>query len=188
VPFTNSASEDTLTIGHLDPVRPPYSSYTSGAWQSPLPYGTTGELIVNNNIGHRTLYTNAGSAYLSECAMVDHWLWKVRHNPDTGTYTGWDSGYSHVNPTTYNVTPDRSVPNVTPTRPRSNAVDGHLEIQFRQYLLKSGIRSIVTLSDPMWNIRAYDTTLAFHGGYVSYPLICALNQLVMDDIASEPKN
>jgi hypothetical protein len=80
------------------------------------------------------------------------------------------------------------VPNVTPTRPRSNAVDGHLEIQFRQYLLKSGTRSIVTLSDPMWNIRAYDTTLAFHGGYVSYPLICALNQLVIDDIASEPKN
>jgi len=188
VPFTNSASEDTLTIGHLNPVRPPYSTYTSGAWQSPLPYGATGELIVNNNIGHPTLYTNAGSAYLSECAMVDHWLWKARHNPDMATYTGWDSGYSHVNRATYNVTPDRSVPNVTPTRPRSNAVDGHLEIQFRQYLLKSGTRSIITLSDPMWNIRAYDTTLAFHGGYVSYPLICALNQLVMDDIASEPKN
>ena len=188
VPFTSSASEETLTIGHMNPVRPPYSTYQSGAWQSPMPYGTTSELIVNNHIGHPTLYTNAGSAYLSECAIVDHWLWKARHNPGMGTFSGWDSGYSHVNRTTYNVTPDRTAPNVTPTRPRSNAVDGHLEIQFRQYLLKSGTQTIVTLSDPMWNIRAYDTTLAFHGGYVSYPLICALNQLVMDDVASEPKN
>ena len=188
VPFTNSASDDTLTIGHLNPVRPPYSTFKSGLWESPLPYGTTSELVVNNSIGHKTRYTNAGSSYLSECAMVDHWLWKARHNPGAGTYTGWDSGFSSVNKTTLLVTPDVSTPNVTPIRPRSNAADGHLEIQFRQYLMNSGTRSIVTLSDPMWNIRAYDTTVAFHGGYVSYPLICALNQLVMDDIASEPKN
>jgi hypothetical protein len=185
VPFTNADSDETLTIGHLDPVRPPYGGYNTFNWQSPLPYGTTGELVVNNNIGHPTLYTNAGSAYLSECAIVDHWLWKARHNPSLKPFEGWDSGYSHTR--NGSVVPDGDTPNVTPIRPRPTT-NGHLEIQFRQYLLKSGTGSIITANDPMWNIRAYDTALAFHGGYVTYPLICALNQLVMDDIASEPKN
>jgi hypothetical protein len=184
VPFTNADSDQTLTIGHLDPVRPPYGAYKSFNWQSPLPYGTTGEVVVNNNPG-RTLYTNAGSAFLSECAIVDHWLWKARHNPSLKAFEGWDSGFSHIRAGL--VVPDLDTPNVTPIRPRPTAI-GHLEIQFRQYLLKSGTESIITGNDPMWNIRAYDTALAFHSGYVTYPLICALNQLVMDDIASEPKN
>jgi hypothetical protein len=83
--------------------------------------------------------------------------------------------------------PDKDTPNVTPIRPRPTD-NGHLEIQFRQYLLKSGTQSIITSNDPMWNIRAYDNVVALHDGYVSYPLICALNQLVMDDVASEPRN
>jgi hypothetical protein len=197
IPFTNQATDDTLTIGNLDPSRPPYDGHVnpprhpydgfkSPTPQSPLPFGTTSELIVNNHIGHPTLYTNAGSAYLSECAMLDHWLWQARHNPKLGPYEGWDSGFSHTQGGL--VTPDADTPNLTPIRPRARTRDGHLEIQFRQYLLKSGTQSIITSDDPMWNIRAFDTTLAFHGGYVSYPLICALNQLVMDDVASEPKN
>jgi pimeloyl-ACP methyl ester carboxylesterase len=186
VPFTNADSDDTLTIGHMNPMRPPYGEYTSTALQSPLPYGTTSELIVNNFIGHPTLYTNAGSAYLSECAIVDHWLWKARHNLSLRAFEGWDSGFSHIR-NNHQVVPDKDTPNVTPIRPRPTD-NGHLEVQFRQYLLKSGTESIITSNDPMWNIRAYDTTLAFHGGYVSYPLICALNQLVMDDVASEPTN
>jgi hypothetical protein len=186
IPFANADSEETLTIGHLDPTRPPYAGYKSSNWQSPSPFGTTGEVIVNNHIGHPTLYRNAGSAYLSECAVVDHWLWKARHNPKLRPFEGWDSGFSHT-PTHGPVTPDADTPNVTPIRPRPTS-NGHLEIQFRQYLLKSGTGSIITANDPMWNIRAYDTTLAFHGGYVSYPLICALNQLALDDIASEPKD
>lgn len=196
VPFTNQASDETLTIGHLDPPRPPYDGqmdpprrpydgFKSTTPQSPFPFGTTSELIVNNHIGHSTDYANAGSAYLSECAMIDHWLWQARHNPKLRPYEGWDSGFSHTDGGL--VTPDPDTPNVTPIRPRARTRDGHLEIQFRQYLLKSGTQSIITSNDPMWNIRAWDTTLAFHGGYVSYPLICALNQLVMDDVASEPK-
>ena len=189
LPFANADSDQTLTIGHLDPMRPPYGDFTSSNWQSPLPFGATGEVIVNNNIGHPTLYTNAGSAYLSECAVVDHWLWKARHNLTLRPFEGWDSGYSHTPPPGTGVgpvIPDRDTPNVTPIRPRPTT-NGHLEVQFRQYLLKSGTASIVTSNDPMWNLRAYDTTLAFHGGYVSYPLICALNQLVLDDIAAEPR-
>jgi len=185
VPFTKAVSDDTLTIGHMDPVRPPYDGYSSSAWQSPLPFGTTSELVVNNTIGHPTLYNNAGSAYLSECAIVDGWLWRARRNPSLAPFEGWDSGYSHIR--SGKVVPDKDTPNVTPIRPRPTD-NGHLEIQFRQYLLKSGTESIITSNDPMWNIRAYDTTLAFHDGYVSYPLICALNQLVMDDVASEPKH
>ena len=43
---------------------------------------------------------------------------------------------------------------------------------------------IVQADDPFWNVRAFDTALKKHDGYVSYPLICAINQLVMDDVAS----
>jgi hypothetical protein len=194
IPFTNADSDDTLTIGHMDPMRPPYGKFQEPNWQSPLPFGTTGELVANNTIGHQTLYSNAGSAYFSECAMADHWLWKVRHNPLLKPYEGWDSGYSHIRlgsdhqvHADSKVVPDRETPNVTPVRPRPTA-SGHLEIQFRQYLLKSGTQSIVTANDPMWNLRAYDNVVALHDGYVSYPLICGLNQLVMDDVASEPRN
>jgi hypothetical protein len=187
VPFTNADSDETLTIGHLDPVRPPYGNYESINWQSPLPYGTTGEVVVNETFKAPTLYTNAGSADLSECAIVDHWLWKARHNPSLKRFEGWDSGFSHTRDENGPVVPDSDTPNVTPIHPRPTAKD-HLEIQFRQYLLNSGTESIITANDPMWNLRAYETALAFHGGYVTYPLICALNQLVMDDIASEPKN
>ena len=190
LPFANADSDETLTIGHLDPMRPPYGDFKSSNWQSPLPFGATGEVIVNNENPDLTQYRNAGSAYLSECAIVDHWLWKARHNPALRPFEGWDSGYSRVPPKGAGVgpvIPDRETPNVTPIRPRPTT-NGHLEIQFRQYLLKSGTASIVTSNDPMWDLRAYDTTLAFHGGYVTYPLMCALNQLVMDDIASEPKN
>jgi hypothetical protein len=184
VPFENADSDETLTIGNFDPVRPPYGDYKGFNWQSPLPYGTTSELVVNDYF-EPTLYKNAGSAYHSECAIVDHWLWKARHNPSLKPFEGWDSGFSNTR--TGSVVPDQDTPNVTPIRPRPTA-NGHLEIQFRQYLLNSGTESIITSNDPMWNIRAYDTALAFHSGYVTYPLICALNQLVMDDIASEPKN
>src|SRR5262249_55304208 len=163
IPFANADSDETLTIGHLDPSRPPYAGYKSSNWQSPSPFGTTGEVIVNNHIGHPTLYRNAGSAYLSQCAVVDHWLWEARHNATLRPLEGWDRGFSHT-PTHGPVTPDPDTPNVTPIRPRPTS-NGHLEIQFRQYLLRSGTGSIVTANDPMWNIRAYDTTLAFHGGY-----------------------
>lgn len=186
VPFTKSVSDDTLTIGHMDPMRPPYDGFKSSIWQSPLPFGTTSELVVNNDIGHPTLYSNAGSAYFSECAMVDHWLWRARHNTSLAPFEGWDSGYSLIH-RDHTVVPDRDTPNVTPIRPRPTD-NGHLEIQFRQYLLKSGTQSIISSNDPMWNIRAYDNVVALHDGYVSYPLICALNQLVMDDVASAPRN
>jgi hypothetical protein len=185
LPFMNSVAEETVTIGHMDPPRPPFDSFDSSAWRSPLPFGTTHELIVNNSVGHPTRYTNAASPYLSECANVDHWLWKARHNETLKPYEGWDSGYSHVR-RDGSVVNDASTPNLTPVRPRPVARDGHLEVQLRQFLYKSGTQPIITSNDPFWNVRAFDTTLAFHGGYVTYPFVCFLNQLVLDDIASEP--
>jgi hypothetical protein len=184
IPFANTRSDQTETIGHIDPPRPPYAAYNSIEWQSPLPYGTTHELGINNSIGHPTIYANAGSAYHSECDVVDHWLWQARANKTLEPFEGWDSGLSHVRGG--KIVPDRSTPNLTPIRQRPTS-NGHLEIQFRQFLYNSGTQPIITRNDPFWNIRALDTTLAFHSGYVGYPLICALNQLVIDDVASEPK-
>src|SRR5258708_6831916 len=141
IPFTKPVSDDTLTIGHLDPMRPPYDGYANPVWQSPLPFGTTSELVINNGIGHPTLYKYAGAAYFSECAVVDHWLWKARHNASLAPFEGWDSGYSHIR--NHKVVPDKDTPNATPIRPRPTD-NGHLEIQSLHYLFTIGTHSIIT--------------------------------------------
>ena len=183
VPFMNTSSEDTRTIGHFDPVRPPFGII--GVSPTPDPatiYGTTHEFIINQDPGHDTAYTNAASPYRSECAIVDHWLWDVRQDKDLGGYgTRWDSGYTQWDDK--GVLLPTNPPNRTPIRKRAGRV-GHLEAQFRHGLLHGGMMPIVQADDPFWNVRAFDTALKKHDGYVSYPLICAINQLVMDDVAS----
>jgi hypothetical protein len=44
--------------------------------------------------------------------------------------------------------------------------------------------AITRANDPFWNIRAFDTALARHDGYVLSSFICGLNQLILDDITS----
>jgi hypothetical protein len=187
VPFMNTESEDTRAIGHLDPMRPPYGHYGFYNRQSPEPYGTTHEIVLNNSVGHFTRYLNAAQPYRSECAIVDHWLWNAKTGRGLGPLTsGWDSGWSRVRPDG-SISPHPQTPNLTPVRPRTTK-EGHLETQFRQYLSQAGTQSVVHANDPFWNVRAFDTVIDGHSGFVSYPLICSINQMVMDDIASKPPN
>jgi hypothetical protein len=53
-------------------------------------------------------------------------------------------------------------------------------------LLSSGTRPISEPNDPFWNVRALATAVSGHGGYVTTPLICAINQLVLDNIVARP--
>jgi hypothetical protein len=48
--------------------------------------------------------------------------------------------------------------------------------------MHGGMHAITEPNDPFWNVRALDTALSEHGGYVTTPLICALDQLAMDNI------
>jgi hypothetical protein len=185
-PFMNTNVEQTRTIGHLDPTRPPFGILIDEKSQAATWYGTTHELIVNA-IQQQGTYSNAANADLSECAVVDNWLWEARARrlkEKNNFGNGWDSGYSHIrNGRVIALAPNA---NLTPVRPRPTEKEGHVESQFRHGFNSSGMGPIVAANDPLWNIRAYDTALWEHSGYISYPFICAIDQLVMDDVASKP--
>jgi hypothetical protein len=195
IPFMNTEFEQTRTIGHLDPLRPPFGVYDSGLAHAATRVGTTHELTVNQKPEEDTVYGNAADPYLSECAIVDHWLWNARKRQQVSARPGpwsegdfWDTGYSQPDAQGRIVSGDESQPNLTPVRPRPTSAEGHVESQFRHGLQKAGMDPIATANDPFWNTRAVDTALHAHSGYVSYPLICAIHQLVMDDIASKPNS
>ncbi len=58
-----------------------------------------------------------------------------------------------------------------------------MESRFRHGLAHSGMAPIVRGNDPFWNVRVFETGMRDHDGYTSYPLMCAIQQLVMDRIA-----
>jgi len=66
-----------------------------------------------------------------------------------------------------------------------NAQYGGINAQFRHNILRTNLgRAITVANDPFWNVRALDSAVAEHNNYVSYPLWCALNQIVLDDIVT----
>jgi hypothetical protein len=173
----NTNNEDSRTIGHLDPLRPPFGAIRPASYAA-TSYGTTHEFIINQNPGHGTGYQDAADPYHSECAIADHWLWNARLREADGNGNSWDSGYSS------GTSAPGDPPNLTPVRPRATVREGHVESQFRHGYLHSGMQPITRANDPFWNVRAFDTAMKRHDGYVSYPLMCAIHQLVLDDIAA----
>jgi hypothetical protein len=58
--------------------------------------------------------------------------------------------------------------------------------QFVHGYVSTGRLPITRANDPLWNIRAYDNALAKHNGYALSSFICAMQQLVLDDITYVP--
>ena len=188
-PFMNTNIEQTRTIGHVDPVRPPFGDLY-GAQVAPATwYGTTHELLIGILPGaDQTKYTNSTDSRKSECAIVNNWLWIARTKRSVGRYhVNWDSGYSVIKNGKIIWRGEDEV-NLTPIRPRPDYTFDHIESQIRQLLYGAGTRNITSANDPFWNIRAFDTAIADHNGYANYPLMCVLFQFIMDDIADEAKN
>jgi hypothetical protein len=180
MPLQNTDLERTRTIGQLDPPRPPASVLTEFT-ESPLPLGTTHELEIESpdgtkrpDAGHRALYRRISHPEYSDCADVTGWLRRAREQRKRAISSGeaWDSD-DHTRGAS--LTPVQSV----------WFKHGHvLSSQFRHGLRYSGIRPISDANDPFWNVRALDTALSGHGGYVTTPLICAINQFVIDDVVA----
>jgi hypothetical protein len=76
-------------------------------------------------------------------------------------------------------------PNLTGIRLRPDNPVENIEGQFRQTLYFAGMRSITGANDPFWNVRAFQSAMTNHDGYVSYPLICSIFQFVMDKITDD---
>jgi hypothetical protein len=165
-PFQNTDNESSHTIGNLDPPRPangvPGQSLTSSA-----PFGTTHELIglmrPTTEEKHNAYFTIA-TAPIS-CPPANYWLQRARVKKIQQNGTYWDSE-------------DLSDASPGPLRAE------HPALQFLHGFESSGIAPITRANDPFWNMRAFDNALSKHGGYRLTSFICAMNQLVMDDITT----
>ena len=159
-PFQNTTREESHTIGNLDPPRPA-AGVLADAQTSAAPFGTTHELMGIDAPGlerHHPYATLADAAL--DCPRSDHWLTRARLARADRRGSFWDSA---------DLAPGRAGENSPAAR-------------FLHGLQLTGIAPITRPNDPFWNVRAFDNALSQHDGYRLSSFICALNQLVMDDI------
>jgi hypothetical protein len=160
-------------------MRSPIGTLGSGGILPSTVYGTTHELTFN--LGNAAVdfmlpsYRMASDLAYTECAVVDHWLWRARQRVNNNM--SWDSGY------TAEALVQDDPPSLLALRDRPTLGGGRMESRFRHGLAHSGMAPIVRGNDPFWNVRVFETGMRDHDGYTSYPLMCAIQQLVMDRIA-----
>ncbi|MGR3714747.1 MAG: hypothetical protein ACU0A6_16690 [Shimia sp.] len=180
-PFTgvsngNLSEYNTTAIGHLSPsYRAQDRDRLVGGTDA---VGASHEFAVVRGVGARTSYGNATNPARSWCAPATGWLYQYRalaaaHTPGNA---GWDYGMVE--------------------RVRDNKlVGGHnvgfehneAAIQWRQSLYLKGQKNRMSVepgNSPFWNVRAFDTALQGHGGWVNYATWCGLHQLVLDDVGA----
>jgi hypothetical protein len=161
-------------------MRSPIGTLSGGGILTSTLYGTTHELTFNLGQVEADFmlpsYRMASDLAYTECAVVDHWLWRARTRQGN-TGMNWDSGY------TGDASGRDDPPNLLPLRDQPSMASGRLESRFRHGLAHSGMAPIVRGNDPFWNARVFETGMRDHDGYTSYPLMCAVQQLVMDRIA-----
>jgi hypothetical protein len=179
LPFMQTDPEQTRTLGHLDPPRAPLGTIKQDRF-SAHPLGTTHELRGIDSASDRTRryrpsasgeneprehplpYESVGSAEAA-CPVANGWLLRARLETERADAAGqnhgsfWNSAMAGAN---------------APA------------LQFVHGFKDAGIAAITRANDPFWNMRAFDTALALHDGYMLSSFICAMNQLVMDDIVS----
>jgi len=162
-PFQVSLPEESHTIGNLDPPRPA-AGVLADAQLSAAPFGTTHEML-----GLAAMSTEAQHPYGTladadiDCPRADRWLSRARRRRASQGGQGWDSA---------------------DLAPPESGLDGQgaPAVRFQHGLPLTGIAPITSGNDPFWNVRAFDNALSRHDGYRRSSFICALNQLVMDDI------
>jgi hypothetical protein len=168
-PFQNSVREESHTIGHLDPARPA-AGLLADNLPSAAPFGTTHELLGLHEAGFEkhNPYAILADAPLN-CPASNRWLARARANRADQDGAYWDSE------------------SLAPADPDA-AGEGKPAAEFVHGFALSGTAAITLGNDPFWNIRAFDNALARHDGYRLTSFICAVNQLVMDDITGTPSS
>jgi hypothetical protein len=99
----------------------------------------------------------------ARCPRAEHWLTKARaaRQAKTGaSSSGWDA---------------RDVP-----------VDSRPALRFEHGFYPAHLPPITRANDPFWDLRALDNALAEHDGYMLSSFICAMQQLVLDDVTEIP--
>lgn len=144
--------------------------------------GTTHELDVNPTArtnefayqhspqGRLTRYSNAANDRVSACEIADGWLRRARGRARGSGGALWDTGYVGASGA------NALSPLVFVSR------DMELTAQFRHGLYRGVAYPITTARDPFWNVRALDSAIFSHGHFKNYPTLCAISQLVLDDV------
>ncbi|KAB1078760.1 hypothetical protein [Methylobacterium soli] len=162
-PFQVSLREESHTIGNLDPPRPA-AGVLADAQPSAAPFGTTHELLGLRDAraeGHHPYATLADAAI--DCPRTDRWLSRARARKAEQSGLFWDSE------------------DLAPAESADPSL-GRPAARFLHGLTLTGIAPITLANDPFWNMRAFDNALSRHDGYRLSSFICAMNQLVMDNI------
>jgi hypothetical protein len=162
-PFQISLPEESHTIGNLDPPRPA-AGVLADAQPSGAPFGTTHEMLGPAATGteqHHAYGTLADAEI--DCPRANRWLARARQRRAAQQGLGWDSQ------------------DLAPPEPGIDG-QGSPAVRFQHGLPLTGIAPITLANDPFWNVRAFDNALSRHDGYRLSSFICALSQLVLDDI------
>ena len=165
-PFQNTSVDETHTIGNLDPPRPA-AGVLADALPSAAPFGTTHELLGLHTFGSEkhNPYATLADADI-DCPITNQWLTRARAQRANQFGMFWDSE------------------DLAPAPPGTIGA-GAPTARFLHGLQLSGIAPITRANDPFWNVRAFDNALSRHDGYRLTSFICAMNQLVLDDITSD---
>ncbi|MFD0935249.1 hypothetical protein ACFQ12_08630 [Methylobacterium trifolii] len=175
LPFMRTDLEDTRTIGHLDPSRPAQGGGTQNYFPT-RPFGTTHELRgrpkgepnvarkwrVPVGVGQeREIPVDYAEVVGPDaaCPVAKDWLATARARQEERDHGGHGTYWAS-----------------------DDAGAAAPALQFLHGFNLAGIAAITRARDPFWNMRAFDTALARHDGFMLSSFICALNQLVMDDI------
>lgn len=177
LPFQQTDPEQTRTIGNFDPPRAPRGRLRND-YVSARPFGTTHELRGHvplpahrkqsdgkNDLTRREIPVDYAEITGPDaaCPAANGWLSKareakVRGDPAShGTF--WNS---------------------------DGAAESRPALQFVHGFTNAGIAPITRANDPFWNMRAFDTALARHDGYMLSSFICAMNEIVLDEITAYP--
>lgn len=143
------------------------------------PVGASHEFSVNQGSGKKATYADSMIPDATWCSDASGWLYEARalkaaqnaQKRGRSTDGYWDYGLDET---------FKAVPNVA--RDHNPA-----SIQWRHSLWLPGQKnriSVASSRSPFWNVRALDTALKEHHGWVSYPMWCAINQLVLDDVTA----
>jgi hypothetical protein len=79
----NTDQEQTRTIGHFDPLRPPFGGLMNSQTLSFRSVGTTHELRGVQKTGNESpvAYWQIGYDALASCPSAPNWLWKAKRTP-----------------------------------------------------------------------------------------------------------
>ncbi|WP_299770876.1 hypothetical protein [uncultured Tateyamaria sp.] len=167
--------EEVRAIGHLTPEYTLFDPPKGGKFYriDGAPVGTSHEFIVNEGNKKKTLYENSGDPMSAGCGSHDGWLTKALQRQKEPFKDNWDSGYS----------------NSVAKPPLLNNMR-KAELQIRHSLYAQGnhrAESVSQGASPFWNMRALDTAVYDHSGFINFVTLCGINLLWLDNATAGMK-